>query len=224
MADLWGALLTTDNGAPFITPQSIPLALVSKKTATIATASGAVTTITQEFTSGRPIVPFVCTSVNCVVSYSVSGATCSVRISNPRGAGTAYVYFFTIFAQTLPDWGIAIWDENGVCILTNETRVLTDIEAAGTSGSDTASGYNINITKTGKYGIIPAICGLVTGIITSGGTRPFSSQFHFSAVWNGSNTVLNNSSTNGPPPVGTLNVTYHNMRNQVYALNLSSYD
>ncbi|KNC91306.1 hypothetical protein [Trabulsiella odontotermitis] len=224
MAD-WGALLATENGAPFITPQSIPLALFSRKTAAISATSGAVTTVTQTFTADRPIIPFVSCTVSCVVSYKVSGTTCTVSIANATAAGgTAYVYFFTIFAQPLPEWGIAIWDEQGTCILTNETRVLTDIEAVGTNGSDPAGGFNINTTKPGKYGIVPAMSGLVTGVITSGGTRPYSSQYFFRATWNGSSTVLSSALTNGPPPAGTTNVTYHNMRNQVYALNLASYD
>lgn len=223
MAD-WGALLTTDNGAPFITPQSIPLALISKKTAAVSGASGAVTTITQTFTAGRPIIPFVCCSVGCVTSYSVSGTTCTVSVSKADADGTAYVYFFTIFAQSLPTWGIAIWDEQGTCILTNETRVLTDVESVGVNGSDAAGGYNINTTKTGKYGIIPAMSGLVTGIIHSGGTRPFSSQYFFRATWNGNSTVIGSAPTNGSPPSGTTGVAYHNMRNCVYALNLANYD
>lgn len=224
MAD-WGALLVTETGAPFITPQSIPLALLSKKTVSIASGSGAVTTITQSFTAGRPVIPFVCTTVDCVSRYSVSGTTCTVTIMYPQAAnGVARIYFFSIFAQSLPDWGIAIWDEDGVCILTNETRVLTDIEAIGTSGSDAQGGYNIRATKAGKWGILPSRCGMVTGIINSGGTRPFVSEFFFSCAWVGSSTQISIASTAGAPGGGVTDITYHNMRNQVYALNLANYD
>jgi hypothetical protein len=221
MADIWG-LLTTDDGNPFITPQSIPLALIAKKTASVP--AGMTTTVTQAFTAGRPIIPFVCSTVNCVSSYSVSGNVCTVTIQYPQGTGVADVYFFTIFAQSLPEWGLAIWDESGTCILTNETRVLTDVEALGTSGSDTAGGYNINTTKTGKWGILPSTCGLITGVITSGGTRPFMSQLFFSTLYNGTSTQISISSTGGSPGGNIINVVYHNMRNQVYALNLANYD
>jgi hypothetical protein len=224
MAD-WGALLATENGAPFITPQSIPLALLSKKTVSIASGSGEITTITQAFTAGRPVIPFICTTVDCVSSYSVSGSTCTVTIRYPQATGgVAHVYFFSIFAQPLPAWGIAIWDEAGVCILTNETRVLTDIQALGTSGSDAQGGYNIRATKAGKWGILPSRCGMVTGIINSGGVRPFVSEFFFSCAWGGGSTQISIASTAGAPGGGVTDIAYHNMRNQVYALNLANYD
>lgn len=223
MAD-WGALLVTDNGAPFITPQSIPLALIGKQSVALKTGSGEITTVSQAIPAGRPVIPFVCSTISCVLSYSVSGNTCTVSASKPGGGGTVHVYFFTIFPQPLPAWGIAIWDEQGTCILTNETRVLTDIEAIGTNGSDTNGGFNINVSRSGKVGIVPSMCGLVTGVITSGGTRPYSSQYFFSAVWDGSNTNIHVATSNGPPPAGTVNITYHNMRNRVYALNLDNYD
>ena len=223
MADIWGALLTTENGAPFITPQSIPLALIAKKT--VSLPAGLTTTVTQSFSSSRPIVPFVCTTAKCVSSYAVSGNTCTVTFQYPEGSnGSADVYFFTIFEQSLPDWGIAIWDENGVCILTNETRVLTDVESLGTSGSDAEGGYNINVSKAGKWGILPSMCGIITGVIIDGGTRPFQSQLFFTTLYNGTSTQITISSTAGSPGGNITNVQYHNMRNQVYALNLANYD
>jgi hypothetical protein len=223
MAD-WGALLATDNGAPFITPQSIPLALIGKQSVALKTGSGEITTISQAIPAGRPVIPFVCSTINCVLSYAVSGNTCTVSASKPEGAGTVHVDFFTILAQPLPAWGIAIWDEQGTCILTNETRVLTDIEAIGTNGSDTAGGYNINVTRSGKVGIVPSMCGLVTGVITSGGTRPFMSQYFFSAVVSGGSTKISVATSNGTPSGPITNIAYHNMRNRVYALNLDNYD
>lgn len=219
----WGALLVTENGAPFITPQSIPLAMYSKKSADISTSSGAVTTISQAFPAGRPVIPFVCTTISCVVSYTVVDNVCTVTFSNPSGAGTAYVYFFTIFQQALPDWGIAIWDEQGVCILTNETRVLTDVQAIGTNGSDSA-GFSINTTLSGKFGIIPSTSGLATGVIIDGGTRPWSSQYFFSAVFNGATTQIGQAMNGGSAGSGVSNLVYHNMKNSVYALNLANYD
>ncbi len=45
--------------------------------------------------------------------------------------------------------GIAIWDEQGVCILTNESKVLTDVQAIGTNGSD-STGFSINTTLAGN--------------------------------------------------------------------------
>ena len=218
----WGALLVTENGAPFITPQSIPLAMYSRKQASVF-AGGASTVVSETFPAGRPVIPFVYTTVSCTASYIVSGNTCNVTFKNAAGNGTAYVYFFTIFAQALPSWGIAIWDEQGTCILTNETRVLTDVQAIGTNGSDSA-GFSINTTLAGKYGIVPATSGLATGVILDGGTRPWSSQYFFSAVFNGGTTQIGQATTGGTAGSGVSNLVYHNMKNSVYALNLANYD
>ena len=220
MAD-WGALLTTENGSPFITPQSIPLALYSKKTVNVASNSGAI--ITETFSAGRPIIPFVISTVPCISSYVASGSTCSVTVTSFPSSGTVTVYFFTIFPQPLPDWGIAIWDENGTCILTNETRVLTDVAAIGTSGSDASGGYNINTTRSGKWGIVPSLCGLVTGIIGTSQPRPYMAQYSFCAIWNGSSTNIK-SHVSQQPDGAVSGTAYHNMRNRVYALNLQGYD
>ncbi|WP_238084527.1 hypothetical protein [Pseudescherichia vulneris] len=217
----WGALLVTENGAPFITPQSIPLAMYSRKQA--AVFAGGATTISETFPAGRPVIPFAYTTVSCAASYTVSGNTCNVTFKNAAGNGTVYVYFFTIFAQALPSWGIAIWDEQGTCILTNETRVLTDVQSIGTNGSDSA-GFSINTTLAGKYGIVPATSGLATGVILDGGTRPWSSQYFFSAVFNGGTTQIGQATTGGTAGSGVSNLVYHNMKNSVYALNLANYD
>lgn len=222
MAD-WGALFVTESGAPFLTPQATPLALYAKQSVNVSGANGAQTVVTQTFLTGKPIIPFVVGTSRFTSRYSVSGNVCTVILDNGQ-SGTADVYFFSIFPQNPPSWGFAVWGEDGNCILTNETRVLTDVTALGVSGDDAQGGYNINTTLSGKWGVVPGMCGLVTGVINDGGTRPYQDQFFFHAQWNGSSTVIKSASQHGQAPGGVANAAYHNMRNQAFILNLANYD
>lgn len=53
--------------------------------------------------------------------------------ANPYNQGfTLTAYVFAIFPQTLPAWGFAIWDATGKLVLTNESRVLSDLQTIGT--------------------------------------------------------------------------------------------
>lgn len=79
--------------------------MYSRKQAAVF-SGGASTVISETFPVGRPVIPFVYTTVSCTTSYTVSGNTCTVTSKNASGNGTAFVYFFTIFAQPLPEWGL----------------------------------------------------------------------------------------------------------------------
>ncbi|EOC1313843.1 hypothetical protein ACTEV4_000636 [Cronobacter turicensis] len=219
---MYGAYILTDAGFPFITPASSPLAMISKKTATMV--SNGHSEITQNFEAGNPIIPFVVATAGAKFYYTISSNTCVVSADKPEQSGATYtVYFFTIFTQPLPKWGMAIWDANGRCILTNETRVLTDVTPIGINGDDSNSGYNINTTLTGKWAVIPSQTGLGTGVITDGGTRPWSSEFSLKAVFNGSSTLIGQNATDSAS--GNIqNLTYHNMRNRAFIINAAKYD
>ncbi|MBK4377956.1 hypothetical protein JJQ13_04185, partial [Enterobacter hormaechei] len=51
----------------------------------------------------------------------------------------------------------------------NETRTLSDVVTLGTAGVDASSGYNINTTLAGKWACMPAMLGLITGVVSAGG-------------------------------------------------------
>jgi hypothetical protein len=103
------------------------------------------------------------------ITQTISGNTITIDFLRPNATGTAYVYFFSIFPQTKPDYGLAVWDASGTLILTNETRTLSDVVTLGTAGVDASSGYNINTTLAGKWACMPAMLGLITGVISAGG-------------------------------------------------------
>ena len=153
-----------------------------------------------------------------------SGNTITIDFLRPNATGTAYVYFFSIFPQTKPDYGLAVWDASGTLILTNETRTLSDVVTLGTAGVDASSGYNINTTLAGKWACMPAMLGLITGVISAGGQpQPYSAIYKSMAKLEGSNTRI--FARPQTTPGGNLqNVTYSNLKNVIMAINCDNYD
>ncbi|EPL6322476.1 hypothetical protein OIV89_002642, partial [Enterobacter hormaechei] len=94
----------------------------------------------------------------------------------------------------------------------------------GTAGVDASSGYNINTTLAGKWACMPAMLGLITGVISAGGQpQPYSAIYKSMAKLEGSNTRI--FARPQTTPGGNLqNVTYSNLRNVIMAINCANYD
>ena len=199
----YGVLLTTTSGEVWVTANSSPIALQARKTAALQGTSGFNTKVTHTFPAGQPI---------------------TIDFLRPNATGTAYVYFFSIFPQTKPDYGLAVWDASGTLILTNETRTLSDVVTLGTAGVDASSGYNINTTLAGKWACMPAMLGLITGVISAGGQpQPYMAIYKSMAKLEGSNTRI--FARPQTTPGGNLqNVAYSNLRNVIMAINCANYD
>ncbi|PWU32316.1 hypothetical protein C7R95_24520, partial [Enterobacter hormaechei] len=65
------------------------------------------------FPAGQPVVAFVHCTVEVEITQTISGNTITIDFLRPNATGTAYVYFFSIFPQTKPDYGLAVWDASG---------------------------------------------------------------------------------------------------------------
>ena len=173
MAD-YGALIALESGNPFITPQSTPFCLYRKVVVNSA-ANGAYhgASATVALDASYPAMVFCKTSDTAqptTVGATRSGGNILVGSSNAYGQShTLTAYIFAIFPQTLPDWGFAVWDEAGKLVLTNESRVLTDLVTVGTPGASTG-GINIDVTLQGSYAVAPAILG--SQIVQNNNTRP----------------------------------------------------
>ena len=139
----YGVLLATAYGEVWVTPESTPLALYAKQSVVVSNPSAA-TTITQVYDVNRPIVPFVYTTGRGALWMNTENGVCTVSIRNAPAGTVMEVYFFSIFPQPLPAYGIAIWDAGGTCILTNETRTLADLSRIGGSGAAGDNGFNTN--------------------------------------------------------------------------------
>lgn len=158
----YGALISLSNGNPFITPDSTPMTLYRKVTVN-STFGGdfnsASASVTIDGQKGG--IAFARTSAPAKISASKSGNTFSVDASNYKGSAFVLeAYFFAIYPLTLPAWGVAIWDAEGTLVLTNESRVLSDLTTIGSPGAATG-GLNIDTYMTGKWALNPMGLGSV---------------------------------------------------------------
>ena len=158
----YGALISLPNGNPFITPDSTPMTLYRKVTVN-STFGGdfnsASASVTIDGQKGG--IAFARTSAPAKISASKSGNTFSVDASNYRGAAFVLeAYFFAIYPLTLPAWGVAIWDAEGTLVLTNESRVLSDLTTIGSPGA-ISGGLNIDTYMAGKWAVNPMGLGSV---------------------------------------------------------------
>ncbi|TWX76207.1 hypothetical protein FR731_20245, partial [Enterobacter hormaechei] len=158
----FGAMILMENGNPFVTPQSTPFCLYGKYSFN-SSANGSSQQVAQYLSvpDDYPVMVFIKTTNTAqptpAMSYRIGG---NVYISgvNPYNQGfTLTAYVFAIFPQTLPAWGFAIWDASGKLVLTNESRVLSDLQTVGTPGA--SGGINIDQTLSGSWAVAPAQLG-----------------------------------------------------------------
>ncbi|HCB1681301.1 MULTISPECIES: hypothetical protein [Citrobacter] len=166
----YGALISLPNGNPFITPDSTPMTLYRKVTVN-STFGGnfnsASASVTIDGQKGG--IAFARTSAPAKISASKSGNTFSVDASNYRGSAFVLeAYFFAIYPLTLPAWGVAIWDAEGTLVLTNESRVLSDLTTIGSPGA-VSGGLNIDTYMAGKWAVNPMGLG---SVILQAGSAP----------------------------------------------------
>lgn len=226
MAD-YGAMIVLDNGNPFITPVSTPFCLYRKLSArSVSNGSFQTATVSVALDDSYPAISF------CRVRDSERGG---VVLSSGRGGGvltagganafnrpfTLDVYVFAIFPQTLPAWGMAIWDAAGKLVLTNESRVLSDLQTVGTPGNN--GGINIDQTLPGSWAVAPASLGGT--LLQNNNVRPPSIVFvqAYTCCWyNGSTSRINAAASNagnGGSPVGHTNSGV-----AITAINTANYD
>lgn len=218
----YGALLTDANGVPFYIEDTMPLSLIEKRNITASTG------LIDLFTSdGSVRYVFVYSNapqggglVTCE-ALEVSGNVWRLRVAGPTR--TLSIFIFGYQFQPIPTWGIQINDAQGRCILTNETKVLRDVQSIGDSSNPNNSGYVMNQTLNGEWAIAPVYTGYFTGVINqSNMPRPVVAQFASSARFNGSTTQIA-SGYIGNVDSSAVSVTYSNYRNRITAINVARY-
>ena len=149
----------------------------------------------------------------------------SVNVSGNNGAQTVVTQTFPAGRPIIP---FVVGTSRFTSRYSVSGNVCTVILDNGLNGTADVYFFSIfpqtNATLSGKWGVVPGMCGMVTGVINDGGTRPYQDQFFFHAQWNGSSTVIKTASQHGQAPGGISNAAYHNMRNQAFILNLANYD
>lgn len=209
----YGVLWNLENGNPFVTPNSVPFCLYGKYTYQ-SSGTSAYHTVAQNIPipSSYPAIVFIksthTTQPTPLMAYRI-GNNIHISGGNPYGESfTVTVYIFARFPQTLPNYGFAIWDENGTLVVTNESKVLTDLVTVGGFGN--SGGVNIDQTFSGSYAISPTRLGAVVGT--------GASDIYASCRFTGSTTRINA----GRTTPGTGNTI--NNGNVVIAINTASYD
>ncbi|MEX3021478.1 hypothetical protein AB4K05_17955 [Kluyvera sp. STS39-E] len=218
----YGILLATSSGEVWVSPESIPLALLAKKSVTISNPS-AVTSVTQSYDVNQPIIPFVYTTAEGALWANISNGVCTVSLTHAVAGTRMDVYFFSIFPQPLPEYGLAIWDANEVCILTNETKTLADLVKVGGSGTASDNGINTNTLKAGKWGCIPEYLGIAVGVINDPYPRPWQSNIRVIARREGTGTRIIAYSDAGSS-TGVSNVSFTNGHGNVVVTQVDMYD
>ncbi|PKH18051.1 hypothetical protein CIG19_21270 [Enterobacterales bacterium CwR94] len=219
----FGALLTDPAGNPFYIDGTLPLRLIDKRTGNAGDAGSVFIPLHTD----DSVVRYIFCHSNTSDSYffyskhPTNGNWGVFMYSNSRPQCTVYVFGYQ-YETNIPKWGVAFWDAQGRCVITNETQVLGGITPLGVEGSDSA-GYLIDSTRPGKWAISPVVTGLITGVINSGGTRPFASTFYGNAFYNGSTTRIHCNGSGGRPGDGVTNVVYSNHKNRIFAVDVSQY-
>lgn len=221
----FGALLEDTEGNPFYVDDTMPLCLISKISRTLNVSNTLGGVIPVHYNDGavrfifckgnRPDVNFYYTYD---ASYGMYVVNCSAE-----GNFVVDVYVFGYQYQTPPPWGMAIWDAQGRCIITNETKVLRGIQPQGTNGAESA-GYNVDTTLVGEFAVAPDCLGYMSGVINQGGqVYPFVAPAYTSAYFNGSSTRIKGSFRGDTGGGGASNIQYVNHRNTIKAINVNRY-
>lgn len=112
------------------------------------------------------------------------------------------IYIFSInLIQPIPKYGMALFNENGMCVLTNETKRLS------LANSGEINSFKTNITLNGSFAVFPQYSG---GIVLSwrdpqgGDVRMYDIDYSYAAVSNGSQTRIYGGAGTSAGPGGTI--------------------
>lgn len=225
----YGAMIDV-NGNPFITPNSTPFALYKKTTH--SGSGGDTGAVYIPVPNDIPCMVFAKTTETGVgtgmtayrFTEGANSGNVYFRASNSGGESfTATVYIFGIYNLTLPSWGMAIWDSAGKLILTNETRVLSDLSTIGTPGQATGGVFiDTGNSLSGSWAVAPRRLGaIISEQLVGGIPQRYTIDVYSTANYNGSRTRIRGAAYNTAPgsQTGTTNVGC-----TITAINTANYD
>lgn len=222
----YGAMIDY-KGQTFITPESTPFVLYSRVEAVATRTSGENVSATAQVycPAAYSAIGFIKCSWGAALGCSRNGDYITFS-GSAQGKNvpifTITCYTFAKFPQPLPRWGMAIWDGGGTCILTNESKPLSDLVTIGTPGQ-TTGGIYIDQTLGGSYAVMPRMMGATLVLVQIPGQQPVivNVAAYTAANFNGSTTRINSASNQaaGGTPSGYLNTGV-----AVVAINTAAYD
>lgn len=222
----FGVLLSTDGGQPFVTPISTPMALYGKYEVTSApSGNGRAANLTIPWNNAWPAMVFVKCNINGVTLGTVKGNG-SISASGYTFLNNNFVmtvYVFGIFPQPAPAFGIAIWNSAGDLVLTNETKVLSDLITIGNPAIASQSGIGMDITLTGSYAVCPQIHGTTLYQISAGAGQPVIVNVMTYTCANNSGGVTRFTAAANQAPGGNP-AGYTDTRCILTGINTSAYD
>ncbi|MDC9588344.1 hypothetical protein PSI23_03185 [Xenorhabdus sp. XENO-10] len=181
----WGAFLTTNEGVPWWTPKTTPLSFVRKASVTIGRWHDSIDT---HISTTQPCMAFMCARTGNVLNAPYgelmsNNGRWRIELSAPeaRPPVSCDIYIFTlVYPQPVPDWGIAVWDESGKCVITSDTKPLV-IEGEYST--------NQQMTLQGKKAILTQTTGWISSTVDSP-DEPLLKYVDtsFSAFFNGQST------------------------------------
>lgn len=143
------------------------------------------------------------------------------RLMTGNASRNIHLYIFGVQFQPVPTWGIQLNDAQGRCILTNETKVLANVQSFGDPNNPQASGMSLVVDLPGRWAVLPAYTGNFVGVTnTTGQPIPIVAQYLTSARFNGSTTRIR-SGYHGNMEQGTGTNT--NYRNRITAVDVSRF-
>ncbi|MDI6536318.1 hypothetical protein QMA77_05125 [Pantoea ananatis] len=222
----FGALLTDSQGVPFYIDGTRPLTLVNKVVFSVPSPGG-LRSIDLYPNDGVIRFVFIQDNAGTTSNYCswLQMDSNTWRLYMNYQAGTSVTVFIFGYAnQPVPAWGVAIWDAQNNCILTNESKVLRDVTSLGDQSSDTNSGFRFTGTLAGSWAVAPFWSGLFTGVDNSTGqARPVSATFYLAAHFNGSQTFLRSGIGQGSVDGNVSNPSYSNSRCLLTCINVDKY-
>lgn len=219
----FGAIISDAAGVPFYIDGTMPLTLLEKRVLTYPAGERDTVLFADD-----GVLRFVFTNSNAPQGSSETCEALLVYGSNwilrsVGAARTINVYIFGYQFQPLPAWGIQINDAQGRCILTNESKVLRDVQSYGNPADNLASGMQINTNIVGTWAIAPMNTGYYTAVTNAGGqAQPVVRAYYASARYNGATTQLT-SGFIGNSGAGEQNQVLTNFRNRITAINVERY-
>ncbi|QXG07658.1 hypothetical protein [Erwinia phage Snitter] len=190
----FGAMMLREDGTPFFIQDTVPMCLVRRQDFNVNATenSGNGTSITLDAIGSVPYLYFVRFNQSDGWGYQSASGNQHRLIVGAFSSGnvSGRIYVFGAQFQPTPAMGIAIYDSQGRCILTNETVVLKGINIVNPTGNAGTADY-LNETIGGRIAIIPARCGAVVYSQFIGGNIITQIIQRSTGCWfNGTNTIV----------------------------------
>lgn len=138
-----------------------------------------------------PIIPFIKYHTNNLNNYSPYCEITKTINNNWAlsfwGGGTEIVdvYIFAVnLIQQVPKYGMVLFNDNGMSVLTNETKRL-NLDRSGEISS-----LRTNIVLDGSFAVFPQYSGTIIYSEKEPDNRSWESDFSYTALFNGSKTKI----------------------------------